>query len=343
MKAIVKTKRAYGEVHITDVEKPKIKPGHVLIKIRATAICGSDLHAYEYPPGYEFMNIPVTLGHEYSGVVEAVGDGVEQFYVGDRVMGESNQFCGYCPNCHRGLTQICSNNRMTGIHIDGGMAEYICVPEQIVHRIPDKVSFEEAAVAQPCAVSFHGVFDNSKVRPADIVVVFGPGIVGLMAAQAARIMGARHVVMVGTDVDEEIRLPLARELGFATINGQKGDLQEQLKVITGQDKADVVVEGSGAAPAISQAIELVRKGGGLTFVGIYSKPAEIFLTNLIRSEITVNTSYTCNWENYEQALLLIEGGQVNLKPLLKVYPFEQGLQAFQDGLDKKVLKPVLLL
>lgn len=343
MKALVKTARSYGMVELLDVPKPQVQPGGVLIKIKATAICGSDLHAYEYPPGYEFMNVPVTLGHEYSGIVEAVGPGVTQFTVGDRVMGESNQYCGHCPNCHQGRTNICLNNVMTGLHIDGGMAEYIAVPEKILHRIPDQVSFEEAAVAQPCAVSFHGVFDNSKIRPADIVVVFGPGIVGLMAAQGAKIMGARQVVVVGTDVDEATRLPIARQMGFSTINAQSHDLKQELLSITGLPAADVVVEASGAAPAVSQAVTIVRKGGAITLIGVYSKPVEIFFTPLLRNEVSITTSYTCTWQSYEQALQLIASGQVKLAPVLAIYPFAEGLKAFEDGLAKKVLKPVLIL
>src|SRR5208283_97445 len=197
MRALVKTARKHGAVELLDIPKPSAMPGQVLVKVQATAICGSDLHAYEYPPGYEFMQVPVVLGHEYSGVVEQVGDGVKNFKAGDRVMGESNQYCGYCANCHNGRTNICSNNKMTGLHIDGGMAEYIAVPQEILHKLPDSVSFAEAAVGQPCAVSFHGVFDNSRIRSADSVAVFGPGVVGLMAAQGARIMGARCVIVIG--------------------------------------------------------------------------------------------------------------------------------------------------
>lgn len=341
--ALVKTQREPGAVKLLEVSKPEVKPGHVLIKIKATAICGSDLHAYEYPKGYEFMQVPVTLGHEYSGIVEAVGEGAVLFKPGQRVMGESNQYCGHCPNCHQGRTNICENNRMTGLHVDGGMAEYICVPENIVHLLPDGVSFEEAAVAQPCAVSFHGVFDNSGIRPADVVVVFGPGIVGLMAAQGAKIMGAGKVVVVGTNIDEETRLPIARRMGFGVINAERQDVKKALAEIAGAAAADVVVECSGAAPALAKALEIVKKGGSLTLLGIYSRPLDIFFTPLIRNEVTVNTSYTCTWKNYEQALQLIASGQVDLEPVMALYPFQDGLKAFEEALAKKVVKPVLVL
>lgn len=343
MKAYVKTKREYGAVVLMDIPKPKPLADEVLVKVRASAICGSDLHAYEYPLGYEFMNVPVTLGHEYAGIVEAVGSEVTRFKIGDRVMGESNRYCSGCGNCHEGRTNICDHNQMTGLHIDGAMAEYIVTPEKMVHQIPEEVSFEEAALAQPCAVSFHGVFDQSTIRPGDSVVVFGPGIVGLMAAKGAQVMGASKVFVVGTEVDAAVRLPIAEQMGFVAINAEKEDPAKVIESYLGKAKVDVAIECSGAAPACKIAMDLVRKGGSMTLLGIYSKPSEIFFTPLIRQEIQLRTSYTCSWKNYEQALHLVASGQVDLKPLMVCYPFEKGLQAIQDALDKKVLKPVLIL
>ena len=343
MQAFVKRERTYGAVELMEIEEPEVAPGQVKISIKATALCGSDLHAFEYPNGYEFMQVPVVLGHEYSGIVAEAGAGVTRLKPGDRVMGESNQYCGACANCLQSRTNICENNKMTGLHTNGGIAEYICVSERIVHRVPENVSFAEAAVAQPCAVSFHAAFDKSGIKPADLVVVFGPGIVGLMAAQGAKIMGARQVVVVGTDVDEEFRMPVARQLGFFVVNGQRSDIRQELLKIAGTSAADVVLECSGATAALQGAISVVRKGGSITLVGIYSKPLEMFFTPLIRAEVDLRMSYTCTWKNYEQALQLISSGQVDLKPVMTAYPFREGLQAFQDGLAKKVLKPVLML
>ncbi len=344
MKAIVKTERKYASISLKEVSKPKIKPGYVLIKIKATAICGSDLHAYEYMPGYEFMDVPITLGHEYSGIVEAVGEGVSQFVIGDRVMGESNQYCGQCPSCITGRTNVCKNNRMTGLKIDGAMAEYICVSERIVHKLPTNVSFSEAAASQPCSVSFHGVFDKTNLRPADTVVVYGPGIIGISAAQAARIIGASKVFVIGTDADAQRRLPLASQLGFIAINCQKEDVKEILQRETGRSEVDVAIECSGAVPALKACLEVVRKGGFVTVLGVYSEPIEIFMPTLLRNEIPLSTSYTSTYDNYEQGLKFLSSGQLVLKPLIKEYDFftEYSL-AFQDALDKKVFKPVLIL
>ncbi len=342
MKALVKTKREYGATEILDIEKPVPKDDQVLIKIKAVAVCGSDLHHYEYVPGSESFAVPVILGHEYAGVIEAVGSKVSIFKVGDRVMGESNQYCSVCRNCHEGRTNICTNSKMTGLAIDGAMAEYIAVPEKIVHFVPETVSFAEAALGQPCAVSFHGVFDQSDIQPGDNVVVFGPGIVGLMAAKAAQIKGASNVFIVGTDVDQAVRMPLAKTMGLIPLNGQRQNISAEIEKVTGVKQVDVAIECSGAAVAASTAISLVRKGGSLTSIGIYSKPSEIFLTQLVRNEIQLHTSYTCLWKNYEQALNLVASGQIDLKPLMDIYPFENALQAFQDAIDKKVTKPVLV-
>lgn len=343
MKAFVKTERTFGAVELMNIPKPVPRGDQVLIKIQASAICGSDLHAYEYPPGYEFMVIPVTLGHEYGGIVEAVGPEVTLFKPGQRVMGESNQYCSKCRNCHEGRTNICTDSKMTGLHIDGAMAEYIVVSEKIVHSIPEGVSFAEAALAQPCAVSFHAVFDRSEIKPGHNVVVFGPGIVGLMAAKGAQIIGASNVFVVGTDVDEEVRLPIARQMGFIPINSQQQDIGSEIEKVTGSKQVDVAVECSGAAGAMQSAMSLVRKGGSITVLGIYSKSNEVFFTHFVRNEISFHTAYTCTWKNYEQALQLVASGQVDLKPLIAAYPFEQGLQAIADGLAKKVIKPVLIV
>jgi len=341
--AIVKEERKPGAVVMRDVPAARPLEGEILIRVHSAAICGSDLHAYEYPPAYEFMKIPVILGHEYAGTVEAAGPGATVFRRGERVMGESNRFCGRCANCRTGRTNICENNLMTGLHVDGGMAEFIAVPENLVHRVPDNLSFEEAAVAQPCAVSFHAVYDNSAVVPGAAVAVFGAGVVGLTVAQAARLCGAAAVVVSGTGADARTRLPLARRMGFPTVDIDEEDLVAGFVSRTGRRRADAVLECSGSAAGIRDALRLVRKGGTVTLVGIYGQDAAISFAAVVRDEIHIKTSYTATWKNYEQALDLIAGGRVEVRPLITVYPFREGLQAFRDGLARAALKPVLQL
>ena len=343
MKAYVKTKREFGAVEFIEIPKPAPKDDEVLIQIKASAICGSDLNAYKYPPSYEFIKVPVALGHEYSGIVEAVGKNVTLYKVGDRVVGESNQYCGHCQNCHEGRTNVCENNLATGLHIDGAMAEYIAVRERLVHPIPDNVSFIHAALAQPCAISFHGVFDRGEVRPGDSVAVSGPGIVGFMAARAAQLKGAKKVFLLGTNADMAARLPIAPKWDIVPINIETQDVSAEIKKHTGDDKVDVAIECSGATPAIAAAVNLVRKGGSLSLLGIYAKPDMFHFTSVLRTEIRINSSYNCIWKNYEQALQLMSQGMLDLDPVIALYDFEDGLQAIQDGLDQKVLKPVLVM
>uniref|UniRef100_UPI00260F93F2 alcohol dehydrogenase catalytic domain-containing protein n=1 Tax=uncultured Methanomethylovorans sp. TaxID=183759 RepID=UPI00260F93F2 len=198
MKAIIKTKKEYGFVSLEETNKPeKIKSNEVLVQVNSAAICGSDIHAYEYISSYQnFMKVPVILGHESSGIVVATGEDVTDFKVNDRVMGESNIYCGKCRNCRVGATHICENNLMRGLTTDGVMAEYVVFSEQNLHHVPENLSFSEAAAAQACTVSVHGMFRRFNIRAGSSVVVNGVGIIGLVAAQLARLQGATEVIIV---------------------------------------------------------------------------------------------------------------------------------------------------
>lgn len=344
MKAVVKHKREYGFVEVMDVPEPKIlNDDDVLVEVKSAAICGSDLHAYEYPTSYEFIQVPVILGHEFSGIVKDVGNKVTLFKPGDIVMGESNKYCGVCSNCRVGKTNICYNSLMTGLHIDGTMAEYVCTSEKYLHRVPKGLSFSEAAASQACTISVSGVIDKTNVVPGDIAVVFGPGIVGQTAAQLLKLMGAGLVFLVGTDQDEVLRLPIARDMGFHTININKQNLVDEIKKISGVEKVDTVVECSGAISAFNNGIELLKKGGQLTVLGIYNQPFSVPVTSLVRNEIIINTSYTSKPSHYEKTLELLSKGMIDIKPLCKEYDFKDADLAFKDGLDKSVAKPILTL
>lgn len=342
MKAIVKTRRERGAVEVLEVPDPPAPVGNeIRIRVMSSAICGSDLHSHEYIPSSRGMAVPVILGHEASGVVEAVGPEVRSFRAGDRVMGESNQYCGDCANCRAGKSNICLRSLMRGIDVDGAMAEIITLNEPFAHRLPDGLSFDDAAVAQPVSVSLHGVCDNCEILPGDAVAVFGPGVIGQAAAQLARARGASRVVVVGTGADAARRLPIAESMGFPTVNAREGPIGEAVARALGQDAADVVIECSGAPPALSSGIGLLRKGGRLTVLSIFSKPVEIDLAQITRKELRLSVSYTSTWNNYERALALLADGILAVGPLCKSYPFERAEEAFQDAISKAVLKPIL--
>ncbi len=342
MKAVVKAERTQNSAKIINWADPVIcSPHEVIIAVECAAVCGSDLHAYEYLPNYHWMNVPVVLGHEFCGQIVEAGSAA-CFQVGARVMGESNLVCGHCHNCQQGKTHICLNNRMRGLHIDGVMSEYVLIEDKYLHLVPEAVSSAEAAAAQACTVSAHALFDRSNIKPCDTAVVMGPGIVGLAAAQLARLKGAANVIVVGRDSDAHTRLKLARQLGFDTINVDKTDLRDGFKKIMGNRLADIIIECSGSPKAIISSLSILQKGGELLFVGI-PPTMEFPFSDAIRNEWNLVMSYTSNWKNYEDTLTLIKEQKLVIKHLLEMYHIDHAEKAFLDALSQKVAKPVLTI
>lgn len=343
MLAVVKKKAEYGCVEVIDVEEPKItKSNQVLIRVNRAAICGSDIHAYLYPESYHFMKIPNVLGHEFCGHVIAIGDSVNQFSVGDRVIGESNKYCGVCKNCMEGKTNICHESKMTGLHIDGVMAEKIVIEEHLLHRVTDNISNAVAATAQAITISIHGIINKLTINPEDTIIIYGPGIVGQSAAQIVRAKGVKNIFIVGIKEDESLRLKIARELGFKTIILGEQTVEEVLKRERLNSKVDTIIECSGASGAFLDGLSIIKKGGQLLALGIYNKPFEVPVTNLIRNEIQLITSYTSNWIDYERAINYLSNGIINVESLIKEYPLKEAVLAFEDAINKKVVKPVIV-
>lgn len=212
MKAFAKLGREPGEAGLRELPKPDPAPGEVLLRVAACGVCGSDLHAYRSDPGYEWMEPPTILGHEFAGTVEAVGDGVEEVRSGDRVVVVAIQGCGRCETCLLGSTHLCPRRQIIGLNYDGGMSEHVVVAERHLVRVPDGVDLELAALAEPLSVAIHAVLVRSAIRPGHTVVVTGPGPIGLLCGVLARLSGG-EVLMVGTGSDAAVRLPAAERLG----------------------------------------------------------------------------------------------------------------------------------
>lgn len=342
MKAIIKNDRKHGAVSVSEYTIPdKLEKNEVLIQVCSAAICGSDVHAYEYIPSYQsFMKVPVVLGHECSGTVVATGSEVSEFRPDDRVMGESNVYCGKCKNCRVGWTHICENNLMRGLTTDGVMREYVQFLEQNLHHLPDSISFCEGAAAQAATVSVHGVLRRFDIHAGSSVIVFGIGIIGLIAAQLARLKGAARVIIVGTNADEETRMPIARKIGFHTINCEQHDLAYELKTEYGTDKTDHAIECSGARGALLNAARCVKKGGDILLLGLPGQEIPFPFADIIRAEINIKTAYTSTWQDYEDTLSLMASGKIIIAPLLKEYYLDECEKAFEEAISKKVLKPV---
>ena len=212
MRALVKTEKGRGNLELREVPCPQTEAGEVLVRVRACGVCGSDLKiqddAHPYLP-------PVVIGHEFAGEIVESGASVSAWKPGDRIVSEQHfKACGHCRACLSGNAFACSSKRAPGYFSDGAFAEFIKVPAWLLHRIPERLSFVEAALTEPSAVAAHGMLERTGIEPEDVVLILGCGPIGLAAAKMAQAAGASRVIITGVDRDETRRLPKARELGI---------------------------------------------------------------------------------------------------------------------------------
>jgi L-iditol 2-dehydrogenase len=340
MKALVKTKAEYGALEMREVDIPSISENEILIQVKACGVCGSDLHAYEYSPGYEFLQIPLVLGHEFCGLVVEVGSQVKGIFRDDRVAVEAGFGCGTCLECRRGNYDFCPDLKAYGLHFPGGMAEYVKVKGEVVHRLDERITFLEGGAVEPTAIGIKAVFERSTVHPGDFVAVFGVGIIGLSVAQACRLKGADPILLIGREEDRKTRLRLAEQMEFHAITGS-GDLIAWIDETFRGRRPSTIFECSGSTEALKKAIELACKGGRIVLVGIYGRPMEIHFTPIVRNQISIIPSYAYHWDIFERTIDLVAARKISLQPLLTPYPLEKGDQAFKDSLSKEIIKAVL--
>lgn len=336
MQALRKVEKRPGAIAVMEVERPNPGPGEVLLRVAGCGICGSDLHAYNEDPGYEWVKVPVTMGHEFAGTVEDVGPGVTAWRPGMRAAVVAIQSCGECSACRRGDTALCPERRGQGLSLDGGMAEWVTVKAQFLVPLPDGLDLQAAALVEPLSVAVHCVSRRAEIAPGDLAVVTGPGIIGLLCAVMARLRGAR-VIVAGAPADREARLPVAEQLGFETLVAGDRPLSELLP-----RRADILIEASGSAAALSGALGAVRRGGSLTLVGLYAQPVTWFMTTAVRDELTIRCSYASAYPDYERAAELLASGLIPVESLIRRYPLADALTAFRDASEKKVMKPILI-
>jgi L-iditol 2-dehydrogenase len=342
MQALMKTQKGVGFLELREVKVPRPGQEEVLIAVKACGICGTDIHVWHdkfpYWP-------PVILGHEFSGEIVEVGVGTTLFKVGDRVVGEPHtQACGHCYLCRTGNIQICPLKRSPGWGIDGALTKYLKMPERLLHRIPDSMSYDLAALVEPTANVVHDIVERARVDAGDFVVVLGPGPIGLLAALTARASGARNVVIIGAPADEEIRLKKARDLGFEyVINVAKQNPFEVVQELTGGLGADLVVECSGAPPAIASTVDLIRKKGRIAVIGLTGKDSIPFPWDKAAFKVceiifNLSTSYT----SWDRTIHLIASGQLPAGEVItNRLPLSQWRTGF-DGLEAQKELKVLI-
>lgn len=343
MKALVHT--AVNRFEIKDVPMPNVGDTDVLIRIRAVGICGSDVHGMTGKTGRR--KPPIVMGHEAAGIVERVGSQVSKWKQGDRVTFDSTIYCGTCAYCTSGRINLCDNRRVLGVSCDeyredGAMAEYIAVPEHIIYRLPDTMSFEEGAMIEALSIGVHAVARTSFPKGGTVAII-GCGIIGLMTLMAARAQGAKTIIAVDLDAN---KLSFAQKLGASVcIDPAATDAVKVIYEAAGGKGADAAFEAVGITPTVTTAVQCVRKGGEVTLVGNLAPEISFPLQSVVTRELRVNGSCASAGE-YQKCLDLIAAGAIDVKPLISTTaPLSEGEQWFhtllenKESLFKVILKP----
>ena len=344
MKALMKLSKGKGNVILKDIPEPIPGEGYALIKVKVAGVCGTDVHIYHdrFPNSPQFI-----LGHEFSGTIERLGPGVKTFQMGDRVVSENNPFaCGTCKICSLGYPNLCPHKKAMGIHSDGCFAACVKLPVNLLHHIPDNISFEEAAL---CATGQTWrdrlLLRRRGVEKGDTVVVFGPGAIGLLSSQVAKAEGADKILLIGTSQDEEVRFECAIKLGIETLDIDKEDLIERIMSLTQGVGADVVIEASGSKTAIIQGIELLRKNGRMAISGITGqKEVPLNWDRMVSKGLSLFFAFGSRRQNWERALKLLSRKKVKTLPLITHrFRIEEWEEAFHTMETLRAIRPVFIM
>ncbi|MCL4395533.1 MAG: zinc-binding dehydrogenase [Chloroflexi bacterium] len=342
MQGLMKTRAGPGNVELAEVPEPRPGPGQVKIKVMAAGICGSDLHILHDDIKLN-LRPPVIMGHEFSGIIAEVGEGVQDWKPGDRVSSETAfSVCGECLCCRTGNYNLCDKKYLIGYVYDGCFTDYVVVPQHRLHRLPERLSWSEGAVCEPLACCVHGALELAHVGPQEVVVVAGPGAIGQLTMQVARAAGAT-VIVTGAAGDEE-RLATARELGAnVTVQIQQKSMEDIVLELTQGRGADAYLECSGAPAAARAGLAITRKGGRYLQMGLSSGAFPIEFSLIAYRELEVTGSIGSKWTSWVTALKLLDSGAVDVAPLVKtVYSLPQWQQAFEAFENRSAFKVLFL-
>ncbi len=335
----------YKHLEIADLPTPKLGAEDVLVRVAACGICGSDVHGYDGSSGRRIP--PIVMGHEASGTIAALGDNVTEYKIGDRVTFDSTVYCGKCDFCAKGEVNLCNNRQVIGVscpefHREGAFAEFVAVPERILYRLPDNLSFPEAAMLEAVSVALHAVH-VSEIEGGETALVIGAGMIGLLLVQAARALGCSRVFVADIDAT---RLELAKALGAdETFLASGEDLLQTILQRTSSEGVDIVFEAVGRNETVTSAIDCTRKGGKVTLVGNIAKEVTLPLQKVVTRQIRLQGSCASAGE-YPEAMELIASGKIKVAPLITaIAPLSDGADWFarlysrEPNLMKIVLSP----
>jgi alcohol dehydrogenase/L-iditol 2-dehydrogenase len=330
MKAVVLYDKGDKAVEVRDVPVPIIGPEECLVEVKYCGICGSEPHMYHGQLTL-LAHPPVILGHEWSGQIVEVGERVRGFVAGDPVTCETAaETCGTCVLCRSGEYNLCPERLAFGFGLDGAFTKYVSAHHKLLHRIPEGVGYKAAAMTEPLCVAYNAVIEKSSIRPGDIVVVIGPGPVGLLSLQVAKLAGAGMVIVTGTPRDQE-RLALAERLGAdIVVNVGERDPAGIVRELGDGQGAHLVIDAAGVPPAIQQSLDVVRRNGQVTKVGWALQPINLTLDEIVAKAITYQGAFSHTWETWETCLELMRSGKIQAEPLIsEIWPITRWQEAFE--------------
>jgi threonine 3-dehydrogenase len=339
MKALVKDKPVRGAT-FTDRPIPTIGDNDLLVKVHAAAICGTDIHIYQWNEyASSRIKLPLLFGHEFSAEVVEAGKNVTNFKKGDRVAAETHVPCEHCYQCTTGLQHICKEMKILGVHLDGAFSEYAVLPAVCAWKLDPAISYEIGATMEPFGIGVHAM---SKTKPAGKkVIVFGCGPIGIYAQMVAKFSGAEYVI--GVDVSKE-RLDLAKKMGTdIVLNAKSVNVVDEVNRITKGFGTDIVVELTGNKAVVNEATKTLRRGGDVVLVGLYSGPVEWDLVNnVIYKEANVyGVTGRIMWDSWWTAQGILLSGKMDAGPVITHYfdlkEFDKALQLAESASTGKIV------
>ena len=339
MKALVKTAPGSGNMQLKQVPVPEPKEDEVLVRVKACGVCGTDLKIQD---GTFSADTPVIVGHEFAGVIEKTGSAVKTLGVGDRAAFEQHSgACGVCRFCLTGRRHLCPHKRSPGYKSDGGFAQYVCIQACLAHKLPENISFPEAASLEPMAIAAHALLEKTGLKNVRSAVILGCGAIALLALQILKASGVDDVYVVGIDADEDYRFGLAESFGASqTINAAKADPAERIAQLCGG--ADLVIDLSGAPAAILQGMDMLAKDAKFCAVGLPHERVCIDWQAAVMKAIEIIFSFSSGYEAWEKCISLVSKGKVELSAFTKdIYSLDDWEAAFKAAAGGKALKVII--
>jgi alcohol dehydrogenase/L-iditol 2-dehydrogenase len=323
-------------VELREIPRAQIAADQVLLEVQAVGVCGSDLHMWADTPSWP-VNYPVVLGHEFCGIVREVGAQVRGWKEGERAVSETAAIVdGDSPLTRQGRYNLDPNRKGYGAAVDGAMRRYVPVPSRILHRLPEHVSFTQAALTEPCCVAYNAVVRNAEIEPGDRVLVLGPGPIGILSAVIAQLRGAQ-VAVAGLERDRD-RLQVAAQYGLTTITGDPAHWALEVDGLG----VDGVVDAAGVSATLRTAIELVRPSGWISKVGWGPQPIGYSLDPLVQKNVRLQGSFSHYWPIWERVIQLMARGTLDVRPVIGgVWPLTGWHEAFETMHQGRIVKAVL--